>query len=354
MDDVVIRGGTALLGPDLTPIDDAVIVVSNGRISTAGRESRIGEPDGASVVDARGATVMPGFIDAHVHIGFADPGEVLRRGVTTVRDLAWPRELIHPLASASRAEGFDGPLILAAGPMLTVAGGYPITAAWAPEGTGLPVASIDEARAAVRTLAADGVAVIKVSLNPPAGNVLDRDTLAAIVAEAHEHGLKVTGHIYGLAELRKALDAGIDELAHMLMSPEWIDDDVIEQMVFGNVTVVPTLSIFPQDALDVAVGNLQRFIAAGGRVVYGTDLGNAGPRPGIDGLEVTRMEAAGMSVVDIVRAATVTAAEWLGLSDRGVIAAGMTADLVVIDGEITEARSLTRVSRVFRGGREVS
>ena len=146
MDDVVVRGGTALLGPDLTSVDDAVIVISDGRITTAGRESRVNEPDGASVVDARGTTVVPGFIDAHVHIGFADPAEVLRRGVTTVRDLAWPRELIYPLARASRAKEFDGPLILAAGPMLTVAGGYPITATWAPDGTGLPVASIDEAR----------------------------------------------------------------------------------------------------------------------------------------------------------------------------------------------------------------
>jgi imidazolonepropionase-like amidohydrolase len=124
-------------------------------------------------------------------------------------------------------------------------------------------------------------------------------------------------------------------------------------MVTNDVTVVPTLSIFPRGALDIAVSNLHRFISAGGRVVYGTDLGNAGPQPGIDELEVTRMEAAGMSVVDIVRAATVTAAEWLGLADRGVIDPGLTADLVVIDGDILEARALTRVTKVFRAGREV-
>lgn len=345
-----IVGGTALLGRDLTSATDKAIVVEGPRIVDVADTRDVSE---ARVVDVAGGTVMPGFIDAHVHIGFADPHDVLRRGVTTVRDLAWPRELIFPLARASRAGDFDGPLILAAGPMLTVAGGYPITAAWAPDGTGWPVASLDDARAAVRTLAAEGVAVIKVSLNPPAGHVLDHDTLAAIVDEAHDQGLKVTGHIYGLEQLRTALAAGVDELAHMLMSPERIDDDIIETMVAANVAVVPTLSIFPADILDIALSNLERFIAAGGRVVYGTDLGNAGPQPGIDELEVTRMAAAGMSVTDIVRAATVTAAEWLGLADRGVIAPGTAADLVVVDGDLTEARALTRVTRVFRAGREV-
>ena len=345
---IAIVGGTALIGRDLTPVTEKAIVIEGARIAAIVDDGEIAE---ARVVDVAGGTVMPGFIDAHVHIGFADPKDVLRKGVTTVRDLAWPPERIYPLARASRSEDFDGPLILAAGPMLTVAGGYPITASWAPEGTGRAVGSTDDARAAVRALAADGVAVIKIALNPPAGHVLDHDTLAAIVGEAHAHGLKVTGHVYGLAELRKALDAGIDELAHMLMSPERIDD-VVETMVDNNVTVVPTLSIFPVGALDIAVANLHRFLSAGGRVVYGTDLGNAGPQPGIDELEVTRMEAAGMSATDIVRAATVTAAEWLGLENKGAIDVGMDADLVVLHGDVREAKDLTRVRRVFREGKQ--
>src|SRR3712207_8677447 len=86
---------------------------------------------------------MPGFVDAHVHIGCADAGEVLRRGVTTVRDLGWPPERIFDVARASASPSFDGPLVLAAGPILTAPGGYPTPAAWAPRGTGREGATAD-------------------------------------------------------------------------------------------------------------------------------------------------------------------------------------------------------------------
>ena len=351
---LAVTAGTALLGPELAPIPEAVVVVQGRKIVAAGPKEEITVPTDADVVEVQNGTIVPGFIDSHVHIGFADPAEVLRRGVTTVRDLAWPRELIYPLARASRAPGFDGPMILTAGPMLTVEGGYPITAAWAPKGTGLPVSSPDDARRAVAELVAEGVDVVKIALNPPAGNVLDRPTVAAIADEAHAAGLRVTAHIYGVAELDKALDAGVDELAHMLLSADRLADETIARMIEGNIAVVPTLSIFPLRGLDVAVGNVRRFFDGGGRVLYGTDLGNAGPRPGIDPLEVDRMERAGLSAVDIVRSATVAAAEWAGLVDKGVLVPGRDADIVCLEGAVQNASDLTRVTRVIREGRLVA
>ncbi len=345
---LAIVGGTALIGRDLEP-SSAALVIEGSTIAQITSDT-----DAPTVIDATGHTVIPGFIDAHVHIAFADPRDVLRRGVTTVRDLAWPRDEIYPLARASLGNDFDGPLILTVGPMVTVEGGYPLTAGWAPPGTGLAVSSPDDARAAVATLASDGVAAIKVALNPPAGKVLDDTTLATIVSAAHDHDLRVTAHIHGLEELSKALAAGVDELAHMLMSPEELTTEVIDRLIQNDVTIVPTLSIFPRGDVEIAVANLGRFVAAGGRVIYGTDLGNAGPQPGIDELEVTRMEAAGMSVVDIVRSATVDAAAYLGLDAKGVIAPGMDADLVMIEGELEGAADLTRVRRVLRGGRDAA
>jgi imidazolonepropionase-like amidohydrolase len=348
-----IAGGTALLGPGLDVTPDAVVLVEGDSIVAAGSRDAVAIPDQVTLLDASGLTVLPGFIDAHVHIGLSDPGEVLRGGVTTVRDLAWPLEEISAMAHRS-ASGLDGPLILAAGPMLTVAGGYPITAAWAPEGTGIAITSTNHAQRTVDELAAAGLSIIKIALNPPAGEVLPSDLLSEIVVAAHDHGLKVTGHIHGLGELEKALDAGIDELAHMLMSPEQLPEHVIDRMVEKDVAIVPTLSIFPSREAPIAVDNLARFVDAGGQVVYGTDLGHEGPGPGIDGLEVTRMASAGLTVTDIIRSATVDAAAWLGLDRKGVLEPGRDADIVCVEGPIDVPSALTRVRHVVREGRAVS
>jgi imidazolonepropionase-like amidohydrolase len=351
----VIRCALALVGDDLHGIEDAAVVVDGETIAAVGRASEIGAPDAAVTIDASGLTLLPGFIDAHVHIGFADPLAVLSGGVTTVRDLAWPPGEIWPLVAASAEPSFDGPLILAAGQMLTTDGGYPTRAEWAPPGTGRVVDGPDDARTAVAEQVESGASVIKVALNAEVGPTLDAKVLTAIVDFAHERGLKVTGHVFGLAELRKTLGAGMDELAHMLMSPEHLPDAVIGEMVESGMTVVSTLSIFFEDAQDIAIANTRRFVKAGGRLVYGTDLGNAGPLPGIDAREVDALEHAGLSGTDIVKAATVTASSWLRLADRGSITSGKTADLVAVGGDPRiNSKSLTDVRMVWRSGRLVS
>jgi imidazolonepropionase-like amidohydrolase len=326
--------------------------MSHGRIEALGHASDVAVPQGARIVDAPRHTLLPGFIDAHVHIGFYEPQDVLRGGVTTVRDLGWPELRIWPLAEASRSPDFDGPTILAAGPMLTVAGGYPTRAPWAPPGTGLVLDSADEVGPVVARLARAGATIIKVALNAAAGPTLDAPLLTSIVDAAHEHGLKVTGHTFGLEELHKALDAGMDELAHMLMSPEPIPQDTIDRMVGAGMAVVPTLSIFFGSDRRIAIENLGSFLDRGGRVIYGTDLGNEGPSPGIDAREVAGMVEAGMTAGDVVASATVRSAGWLGLDHTGLIQRGMDADIVAVRGDpLQEWEALTRVEMVWRKGR---
>ena len=241
--------------------------------------------------------------------------------------------------------------MLAAGQMLTAPDGYPLRAAWAPSGTGRVVASPDDASPAVAEQADKGACVIKVALNPAVGPTLHRETLEVIVAAARERGLGVTGHVVGINELVKALDAGMDELTHMLMSPETIPAELIDRMVTQGMAIVPTLSVRHGAGRRKAVANLEAFRGAGGKVVYGTDLGNSGPRPGIDRREVTAMEAAGMTPRDIVAAATRDAAGHLRLHDRGVIAEGKGADLVGLDrSQLERARDLMRVGAVWRQG----
>jgi imidazolonepropionase-like amidohydrolase len=343
----VIRNVAVAWGPDLRVEERTTLVLEGSRVAGGGEG---GSRAGAAVVDGDGLVVLPGFVDAHVHIGFADPRDVLRGGVTTVRDLGWPAGEIFPLAHASAAPGFDGPLILAVGPILTAPGGYPTRAAWAPPGTGHEVAGPEDARESVRRVAGRGAAAAKFALNPPVGPVLDHETLCALVDAAHDAGLVATGHVHGLAELRKALDCGADELAHMLMSEEEIDDATIERMA-GGTTVVPTLSIrFGRDR-EIAISNLARFRAAGGRVVYGTDLGNDGPLPGIDRNEIRGMSDAGYSPIEIVRAATVDAARHLRLDAKGVVEPGRDADLVAVPLDALEdAAKLCDVRMVFREG----
>jgi imidazolonepropionase-like amidohydrolase len=349
---IAITEATVLMGPELSASQDAVVLIEGERIRAAGSRDEIPVPPDARVVKMNGATLSPGFIDAHVHIGLADPGDVVARGVTTVRDLGWPADEIHALARGSGAASFEGPEVLAAGPILTADGGYPARSAWAPEGTAREIEDPQAAVWAVERTADEGACVIKIALNPPVGPTLDADTLGALVTAAHERGLRVTGHIHGLDELEKALDAGVDELAHMLMSDEDLPDETIRRMIGRGMVVVPTLSIRFGEERSSAIRNLARFRAAGGRLVYGTDLGNEGPGPGIDPLEVTAMAEAGMTPLDIIRSATVGGAEWLGLRDRGSIEPGKLADIVAFDGAIDGPEDLCRVAKVWRRGVE--
>jgi imidazolonepropionase-like amidohydrolase len=350
----VIRGATALVGPDLVPLQDSVVVIDGHRISAIGRAGEVTTPAGAEVLDARGLTVLPGFIDSHVHIAFADPFEVVSRGVTTVRDLAWAPEDIWPLVRRSRGADFRGPRLLAAGQMLTVDDGYPLRATWAVPHTGRAVRGPGDAETAVAEQAGRGAVIIKVALNRDAGPTMDLRTVRAVVGAAHERGLDVTAHVSGLDELDKALDAGIDELAHMLMSPERIPDSTINRMVEQDVTVVPTLSVrFGKDRR-IAIDNLRGFATAGGRVIYGTDLGNQGPRPGIDAREIAAMAKAGMTPRQIIASATVDAARYLALHDTGVLARGRDADIIAVRGDpLADVGVLTDAQMVWRSGRRI-
>jgi cytosine/adenosine deaminase-related metal-dependent hydrolase len=141
---------------------------------------------------------MPGVVDRHVHMGFANPASLLAGGVTAVRDLGWPPEDIFPLADASDSPSFNGPLVRAVGPIFTCPGGYPSRAAWAPAGTALEVRGAVEAADAVwKMLGRSGVQVIKVAMNSEAGPTLSDEELVAICDAAHHRKAIVTAHVQG-------------------------------------------------------------------------------------------------------------------------------------------------------------
>jgi imidazolonepropionase-like amidohydrolase len=289
--------------------------------------------------------LMPAVADRHVHIGLADPGAVLLGGVTAVRDLAWPAADIFPMAQASELPTFNGPLIRAAGPMLTGPGGYPTADRWAPPGTGRELQGPDDAASVVEELATAGAAAIKVSLNADAGPTPTDAELAAVCAAAHDRSIPVTAHVEGKGQAERALGAGIDELAHTPWT-ERLSDSLIDGLA-RSTRIVSTLDIqsygLDTPAVRTALDNLRRFHAAGGTAIYGTDLGNGDIPPGIHLREVFLLREAGMGDEATLEAVA-----------RGPLEPGAPADLIVLgENPFDELGALGDLRLVVRAGRVV-
>jgi imidazolonepropionase-like amidohydrolase len=287
--------------------------------------------------------LMPGAVDHHVHIGLSDPRAVLGGGVTACRDLAWPPDEIFPLADVSSATDFDGPVVTAVGPMITARGGYPSRAGWCPAGGWVEVEGPNEAAAAVKRVASDDPAAIKVALNADAGPTLSDGELVAACEAAHARGLPVTAHVQGKGQTERALGAGVDELAHSPWTERLSEDLVVAAA--RRMAMVGTLDIHSHGRrtpeLETAVDNLARFAAAGGKVLYGTDLGNGPIPPGIHAGEAFHMGAAGLPPDAILRSMT-----------RSELEPGAPADVVGLDGDPREdLGTLGRVRLVVRSGR---
>jgi imidazolonepropionase-like amidohydrolase len=333
----------AWLGPGKV-LDRVTVVCDGGRIEWVG-STRLA-PGADDELDVDGF-LMPGAADRHVHIGLADPGAVLLGGVTAVRDLAWPPDVIFPLAGVSELPTFNGPLIRAAGPMITAPGGYPTAERWAPPGTGLEIRRAEEAATAVEALADRGAAAIKVSLNAEAGPTPTDAELAATVQAAGERGLPVTAHVQGVGQAERALGAGVSEFAHCPWS-ERLSESVLEAAAKA-VRIVSTLDIWSfgnvTPELRTAADNMARFRAAGGVVVYGTDLGNGAIPPGIDVREILLLrETVGMTGDEILEALV-----------AGPLESGGPADLIAPARDPREdLTALGDLKLVIRAGRVVT
>jgi imidazolonepropionase-like amidohydrolase len=286
--------------------------------------------------------LMPGAIDHHVHIGLSDPRAVLQGGVTLCRDLGWPPDDIFPLCDISQATDFAGPVVVAAGPMITAPGGYPSRAGWCPDGGWVEVRDAEQARGAVERIATEDPAAIKVSLNAEAGPTLSDAALVTVCDTAHHHGLTVTAHVQGRGQTDRALGAGVDELAHCPWT-ERLSDELVGALA-RRVAIVSTLDIHSfgrqSPELMTAVDNLRRFASAGGRVRYGTDLGNGPIPPGIHAGETLHLSEAGLSPDAILRAMT-----------PGPLRAGATADVIGLRSDPFEDGDAFRwTALVVRGG----
>lgn len=298
----------------------AVVVVADGRIDSVTEGSAA--PSGMRSLDVTGLTVLPGFIDTHVHVQFSSAEEILAGGVTTIRDLGSPRE--EREAAAATALG-----VVFAGHILTAAGGYP-TRSWGGRGETREVTDAEDARAAVAEQLGEGATVIKVALEPAGGGpLLDADVLAALVGAAHDDDVRVTAHVGSAEALALAIGADVDELAHLPLYD--VSPAEMGRAAEAGMALCATLAIRGRDP--GAARAVAAFREAGGAVLYGTDLGNDGTRPGIMDEEVRALLAAGLSPTEVLEAATSVAADHLDLPDRGRLEPAAVADLVAVAGD---------------------
>jgi imidazolonepropionase-like amidohydrolase len=339
MPPLVVRAALAWLGPGR--VDENVQVeCENGRITRVGRHGPIHA--GATALEIEGF-LMPAGADRHVHIGLSDPVAVLRRGITAVRDLAWPADRIFPLAEASELPSYQGPLIRAVGPMLTGPGGYPTTDRWAPEGTGWELGGGDgpsEAARAVQEVVDRGAVAIKVSLNAEDPPTVSDAELAAICEAARRAGVPVSCHAQGAGQVERALGAGVDELAHTpwthRLSTETIEAAARSMRIVSTLDIHSYGKVTPE--LVIALDNLQRFHAAGGTVIYGTDLGN-GPIPaGIHTRELRLLAEAGLQHDEVFAALVRTQIELGAPADLMALATDPRRDLGAFERVVFVAR----------------
>ncbi|KRE23213.1 hypothetical protein ASG80_09615 [Agromyces sp. Soil535] len=256
-------------------------------------------------------TMLPPLVDHHVHLMIVGEGALADSALAGVVDLGAP---LHLVAARRHADGL--PRADFAGTFLTAPGGYPVGRPWAPDGcarelepehgngrSALPGA----AETAVSEQQAFGASVIKVALNADVGPVFDRATLDAIVRAAHERGLPVVAHVEGDGMTRLAVEAGVDALAHTPFT-ELLDDVLIARAVAIGQRWISTLFVTGYGTItpdsERALDNLRRFREAGGRVLYGTDLGNGDQPLGVNPAELGLLAAAGLGAPDLLASIT--------------------------------------------------
>ncbi|KRC47206.1 hypothetical protein ASE16_17915 [Leifsonia sp. Root227] len=258
-----------------------------------------------------GGTLIPRLTDHHTHLGLTDQRALFTEGITDAVDLGW----IPDVASTWLTDDLDRPAVAIAGALLTSPGGYPVNAGWGPPGSSAELTGPVDARNAVREQVMLGASRIKVALNTEAGGTVDDSTLAAIVEEAASSGVPVTVHAQGEGQVARAIAAGAAQLAHAPFTERIGDADLLRAVAAG-MSWVSTLDIHgwgqPTAAFAVAQDNLRRFAAAGGSVLYGTDLGNGPLAVGVNRRELEAIAGCGLDGAALVASiASAPASTWV-------------------------------------------
>jgi imidazolonepropionase-like amidohydrolase len=403
---IVLKAARLFDGKSDAVVSPGVVVVRDGKIVAAGANATI--PAGAEVMDLGDATLLPGFIDAHVHMtgeyqtdfrqGILDrlqkpiaeqaldasvnTRKTLLAGFTTVRDLGATDQVDVGLRNAIRSGKILGPRLLVSVHAIGATGGHcDMYQAGARQGmfpeTG-PAEGIvngaDEARRAVRLAHKYGADVIKTCATGGVLSLTDAvDTpqltqaeLDALVDEAHALRLKAAAHAHGAEGAKRAIRAGIDSIEH----GTFLDDEALDLMKAHGTVLIPTMmaaqglrerlqnpNAFPpaielkaRAAMAALDATVKKAIAKGVKIGLGTDA-TVYPH-GRNAEEFQQLVDRGMKPIDALRAGTSVDAELLGLADKiGTLEAGKIADVVAVPGDpIQDVRATERVFFVMKEG----
>ncbi|MFZ1547352.1 MAG: amidohydrolase family protein, partial [Candidatus Nitrotoga sp.] len=355
------------------------ILVVNGQIARIDTRESF-KPGNAQVIDLGDATILPGFIELHAHLSFQNvpTAIVLKHGITTIRDLGGP---VH------KPYGGKGSLrVLTSGPIITATGGYPIPILGT-KNIAIAVSTEEEARDAVRNHINGGAVVIKVALEP-GGEVgapwssghghhkqadaehsnpshmpihsahsskhtwplLPENIVKAIVDEAHIHDRKVTAHIAEAKGAEIAINAGIDEWAHIPC--DIVPESLLKKAVARNVKIVTTL-----DTLARCTGvshNANVLASLGAEFLYGAEVAHSDIPWGIDAQELIYMvQMARMQPIDVLRSATLKAGQHLNIPQLGTLQLGAPADIIAVKGNPTNGLKILEYPDLVISGGEI-
>lgn len=378
-------------------IDQGWLLMAGDRILALGSHRALtaeGALEAEETVDGAGATLLPGLIDAHVHLaldGSADPmtgllhaadataalhtarnaALTLRAGITSVRDMGSKNFIDLHVRDAVKGGLVPGPRIRCAGQMICMTGGH----GWQ---MGCQADGPDGVRRAARIQIRAGVDLLKFMatggvLSPggrPGVPQLSLEELKAGIEEAHKVSLKAAAHSQGLEGTRNAVAAGIDSIEHGVS----LDDAVIEEMLRQQVFLVPTLSApanilrrgeaagIPAEYVERSrrliaehAASLARAREAGVKIAMGTDAGTPFNRHGENAGELLLLVEHGFTPAEAIACATSAAAELLGLeAEVGSLAPGKKADLLMVEGnpleDITLLAEPSCIRAVYKGG----
>ncbi len=359
-----------------TIIPDGTVVVQDGIITAISDEGAL--PPDAQLIDATGRTLLPGFIDAHTHIIFRDAlREALIFGVTTELDMFSDYHLVAELKKQqTTAEGWDIADLRSAGTIVTAPGGH---------GTeyGLPIPTItnpEQAQTFVDARIAEGSDYIKLVYDNGRSYgkdqpTISKATMAALVEAAHNRGKLVVVHTLTYQDAHDAIEVGADGLGHLFINQ--VPDSTFGGFVVQHhAFVIPTLTVLesamnkPGGASDIA--NLQttfpfvnvegsyatseevvrQLKAAGVPILAGTDAPNPGTSHGVSiHRELELLVQAGLTPLEALASVTSVPARIFGLTDRGRVAVGLRADLVLVQGDpCTDILATREIERIWKCG----
>jgi imidazolonepropionase-like amidohydrolase len=413
----VLKNFTLIDGTGHDPVAHAAMIVDNGRIVWVGPVAQLKTPPSAQVVDLQGKYVMPGIIDLHVHLGatigldqnekFFTPENVEKDlktyasyGVTTVLSMGTDKDSIFKIRDQQRAGRPGETRIYTDGQGFVFKGGY-----GGLEGVNQGVATVAEVEPAVAAQAAKHVDFIKLWMDDHLGTKkkMPYDIAQAIIEDAHRDHLRVVAHIFYLQDARQLVDYGVDGLAHSVrdkpvdqafvadmkkhgtwqmaatlsregsmfvygQTPPFANDPFFTRSVSANVLAQlkspayqaklrsdPDFGMYP-GFLRTAQKNIKTLADAGVPYGFGTDSGPPGRFPGYFAhWEMELLVQAGLTPMQVITAATGSAARFLHANDLGTLAANKWADLVVLDkSPLDDIKNSRTIHAVYIAGNRVA